>query len=279
MDSASTAAAFLAVIALSDGLRLLPVGAIVISRLVFGEWVVAWAHAHRQGNGRLRLITWCSPLQLPAVLREASAATLPLNRRLTRFRARMRRTRLLVAVLRAGGLLTLVALIAGIPMLTARAGAWGLVLGASLALWLCVVQAVVAIAAFRRAGSSLGNAMLASARFLWPFTAPRAAEEVMSRVIDGIPALVALHELLPADAFRRFARPLLFDALVRGEQAAEVAELRALLGETKVALILNEPPLVRDGDAWCPRCGTNYYRGARFCSDCAQVELRPQAVG
>lgn len=101
----------------------------------------------------------------------------------------------------------------------------------------------------------------------------------MSRVIDGIPALVALHELLPADAFRRFARPLLFDALVRGEQAAEVAELRALLGETKVALILNEPPLVRDGDAWCPRCGTNYYRGARFCSDCAQVELRPQAVG
>ena len=279
MDSASTAAAFLAVIALSDGLRLLPAGAIIVSRLAFGDWAIAGAGDDRHTGGGLRLITWCSPLLLPAVLAFDTDARLPLRRRLARFRARLHRTRSHVTALRVGGVLTLAALIAGIPWLTARSGMWGLLLGVSLVLWLCVVQTLVAIAAFRRAGRALGSAVLASTKFLWPFTAPRAAEEVMSRVIVGVPALVVLHELLRTDVFRRFARPLLFDALVRGEQRVEVAELRAVLGESEVTEILNEPPLVRDGDAWCPRCGASFYRAARFCSDCAEVELRPQTAG
>ena len=225
------------------------------------------------------MITWCSPLLLPAVLRDAGDATLPLGRRVARFRARARRSRSAVAALRIGGVITLAVLIAGIPFLTARSGIWGLLLGVSLVLWLCVVQTVVAIAAFRRAGVALGRAMLASARFLWPFTAPRAAEEVLSRVISGVPAMVVLRELLPADAFRRFVRPVLFDAVVRGGEGADVAELRAHLGENEVAAILNEPPLDRDGDAYCPRCGASFYQAARLCSDCADVELRPQTAG
>jgi hypothetical protein len=279
VDNASTAAAFLAVIALSDGLRLLPAGAIVVSRLAFGEWVVAGTAAARLATGGLRLITWCSPLLLPVVLRDTAHETLQPKRRITRVRARMRRIRSYVAVLRVGGVLTLAALIAGIPWLTARSGAWGLLLGVSVVLWLCVVQTVVAIAALRRTGLALGTALLASARFLWPFSAPRAAEEVMHRALAGAPALIALRELLSRDAFRGFARPLLFDAVVLGEQTGDVAELRAFLGESEVADILNEPPLLRDGDAYCPRCGASFYRVARFCSDCAEVELRAQAAG
>jgi hypothetical protein len=132
--------------------------------------------------------------------------------------------------------------------------------------------------AFRKAGASLSRATRESVKFLWPFSAPRAAEEVVSRAIAGVPTLVVVHELLPADAFRRFARPLLFDAVVRGEQNGHVAELRALLGESEVARIVNEPPLVHDGDAYCPRCGASFYRVARCCSDCVEVELRPRAA-
>ena len=247
--------------------------------MAFGQWVVAWVGAHRQAGGGLRLITWCSPLLLPVVLACDAAATLPVRRRLARFRARRRRTGPYVAALRAGGVVTLMALIGGIPWLTARSGIWGLLFGVSLVLGLCVVQTIVAIAAFRRAGSALGSAMLASAKFLWPFTAPRAAEEVLCRVISGAPALLVLHELLSTDAFRRFARPLLFDAVVRGEQTGQIAELRAFLGERQVAVIVNEAPLLRDGDAYCPRCGASFYRVARFCSDCVEVELRPLAAG
>ena len=121
--------------------------------------------------------------------------------------------------------------------------------------------------------------MLGSARYLWPFSAPRAAEDVMTRVTADVPPLVLLRELLPPDAFRRFARPLLFDAVIRGEQAEGGATLRAHLGESHVAEIVTKPPSEPDGDAYCPRCGASYYRGARFCSDCGEVELRPQAAG
>lgn len=279
MDSASTAAAFLAAIAVSDGLRLLPAGAIVVCRLAFGDWSVAWASAARPAGSRLRLITWCSPLLLPVVATIDADATLPLRRRVARFRARMRRTREYVAVLRVGGVVILVALIAGIPWLTARSSAWGLLLGISLVLLLCVMQTVIAIAAFRRAGVAFGGAAVASVRYLWPFSAQRAAEDVMHRAAADVPQMVLMHELMPPETFRRFARPILFDAVVRHDARHEVAMLRAHLGEALVAEIVNRPPSDRDGDAYCPRCGASFYRGTRFCSDCAGVELRPQIAG
>lgn len=278
MDSPATAAAFLAAIAVSDGLRLLPAGAIVVSRFARGDWTVTWLNPDTRTGGRLRLITWCSPLLLPQVLAGTPDATMPPRRRLARFRRRMRRARGYLAALRVGGMLTLGALVIGIPSLTARSGVWGLLLGVALALGLSVAQAVVAIAALRRAGAGSRHAMLTSARYLWPFTAPRAAEDVMSWVTGGVPPLILVHELLPPDAFRRFARPLLFDAVVRGEHAEGVAALRAHLGESQVSEIVSRPPSERDGDAYCPRCGASFYRAAHVCSDCAGVELRPWAV-
>jgi hypothetical protein len=96
----------------------------------------------------------------------------------------------------------------------------------------------------------------------------------MHRVVTGVPPLILMHELLSADAFRRFARPLLFDAVVRGERSVGIAELRAYVGEPWVVELMNQAPSDRDGDAYCPRCGASFYRGTRFCSDCAEVELR-----
>lgn len=266
-------------IAVSDGLRLLPAGAIVVCRLAFGDWSVAWPSAGGHDASRLRLVTWCSPLLLPVVAAVAADASLPLRRRVVRFRARMRRTEAYVAVLRIGGVAILVALIAGIPWLTARSGAWGLLLGISLVVSLCVLQTVIAIGAFRRTGATFGRAAVASVRYLWPFSAQRAAEDVLHRAAADVPQMILMHELLPPETFRRFARPSLFDAIVRHEARHEVAMLRGHLGEALVAEIVNRPPSDGDGDAYCPRCGTNFYRGARFCSDCSGVELRPQIAG
>lgn len=276
MDNPATVAALLAAIAVSDGLRLLPAGAIVVSRLAFGDWRAAWVNTDRDAGSRLRLITWCSPLLLPVVLAGTPDATMPLSQRVARFRKRMRRTRSYLAALRVGGILTLAALVIGIPWLTARSGIWGLLLGVALVLGLSLTQAVVAIVAVRRAGAGMGHAMLRSARYLWPFTAPRAAEDVLSCVTAGVPPLILLHQLLPADAFRRFVRPLLFDAVVCGEHPERVTALRAHLGESQVSEIVSRPPSERDGDAYCPRCGASFYRGARVCSDCVGVELLPQ---
>ena len=262
---------------MSDGLRLLPAGAIVVSRALFGDWAVGGVDANRHGASRLRLVTWCSPLILPLVLGPNVEHGIPATGRLETLRQRMRRSHPHVAVLRMGGILTLAALVLGIPWLTARSGMWGLLLGVALVALLSVVQAVVAIVALRRLGVTLARSALTSAKYLWPFTAPRAAEDVMHRVVAGVPALILLHELLTPEAFRDFARPILFDAVMRGEETEDVATLRAHLGESRIAEIVNRPPK-RDGDAYCPRCGTSFYRGTRFCSDCAEVELRPHAA-
>lgn len=273
MSSATSAAVLLAVIALSDGLRLLPAGAIVVCRVVVGAWSVGWVNADR--TRRPRLVTWCSPFALPLVLADDVESHLTVGRRRARFRARLRRTRAHVAALRIGGVLILATLIVGIPWLTARADVWGFLLGLSTVLWLCFVQTVIAIVALRRAGSGLKRALLASVKYLWPFSGPRAAEDVMQQVTRDVPPLILLREFLTVDAFDHFIRPILFDAVVRGAETAAVAELRACLGEGQVASIVNQPPRHRDGDAFCPRCGASFYRRAGFCSDCVEVELRP----
>jgi hypothetical protein len=279
VDSASTAAAFLAAIAVSDGLRLLPAGAIVVCRLAVGDWFVSWASADEHAGSRFRLVTWCSPVLLPVVAVLDTDTTPPLRRRVVRFRARLRRTRRYVAVLRVGGVAILAALIAGIPWLTARSGAWGLLLGISVVVLLCVMQTVIAIAAFRRTGAAFGRAAVASARYLWPFSAQRAAEDVLHRAAADVPQMILMHELLPPETFRRFARPILFDAVVRHDARHEADVLRSHIGEAMVADIVDRPPSDRDGDAYCPRCGTSFYQRSRFCSDCAEVELLPLIAG
>jgi hypothetical protein len=278
VDNASTAAAFLALIAVSDGLRLLPAGAIVVSRVLLGDWSLSKTAATNSGN-TVRLITWCGPLVQPLVLRTDQHSTLSARRLLTRFRARRRRTQSLVGALRVVGTLTLLALVAGVPLLTSRSGVWGLLLGVSIVLCLCVVQTVLAVFAFRRAGETPFRALLGASRFLWPFSAPRAAEEVMTRVAMGVPALIVVDQLLKPEAFTGFARPLLFDAVVRGEETGPVAALRQHLGASRVAAILNAPPPMPDGDVYCPRCGASFYRSARVCSDCSDVELLTQTTG
>jgi hypothetical protein len=277
LDSATGAAAFLAVIALLDGLRLLPAaaGAIVVRNTWLRGWSVARV-SEPDDRERVRLLTWCSPVALPLVLSTRPQLSLPARRLVARFRARRARTRGHVVALRVGGVSTLIALVLGIPLLTSRYGLWGLLVAVSAVLLLSLTQAAVAMRALRRAGSSLREAAVASVRLCWPFTAPRAAEEVERQVASGMPPLVLLAELLPPGEFGSFVRPLLYDAVVRGVESPDVRDLCDHLGESRIRALTREPPMSADGEAWCPRCGDSFARAHGNCSDCADVALVPR---
>lgn len=275
MDSAITAAAFLAVIALSDGLRLLPAGAIVLCHVWWRGWHVVLV-TDRDSGDRPRLMTWCSPLMLPLMLSARREPPLPVARLIARFRARHARTRGHVLALRVGGVLTLVSLVAGIPLLTSRSGIWGLLVATAAVFLLSLGQAVVAMLGMRRAGRSRRKAAAACLRLCWPFNAPRAAEEVERQVVSDVPALVLVAELLGPDDFARFARPLLYDAVMRGLEDQEVARLRGELGASRVVALIREAPTSADGNAWCPRCGDSFTRTDGYCSDCVDVALVPR---
>lgn len=225
---------------------------------------------------RARLLTWCSPIALPLVLSEGQESLLPVRRLVARFRARRARTRGHVVALRVGGAITLVALVLGIPILTSRYGVWGLLVALAALLLLSLTQAVLAMLGTRRAGCSLRDAAVACVRLCWPFTAPRAAEEVERQVASGVPRLVLLAELLSPEEFGQFVRPLLYDAVVRGAENSDVSDLSGHLGQSRVRALTGAPPMSADGTAWCPRCGDSFDRTDGYCSDCVDVALEPR---
>lgn len=225
---------------------------------------------------RARLLTWCSPLVLPLVLPSRPESSLPVRRLVARFRARRARTRGHVAALRVGGVSTLIALVVGIPLLTSTYGVWGLLVAIAAVLLLSLAQAAVAMLGLRRAGCSLREAGMACFRLCWPFTAPRAAEEVERQVASGMPRLVLLAELLPPGELGVFARPLLYDAVVRGVENPDVRHLYGHLGEARIRALTREPPMSADGEGWCPRCGDSFARSHGYCSDCVDVALVPR---
>ncbi|MEX2153960.1 MAG: hypothetical protein WD825_11525 [Gemmatimonadaceae bacterium] len=279
-DDIVTTSLILALVALSDGVRRIPAGAIVLRRLGLGPWT---APRFEEPESRLELVSWCIPLALPLVLTRESngtsgpeSAELALTRRLTRFRARLRRVRHHVLALRINGLAILATLVVVLPLLAYRGGAWGFLVGVQLLLTLCLVQVVAAAMALRRVGIALRPALFASVPFAWPFTAPRAAEVVQSHAVAGLPPLLALHELAPEDEFLRVARPALYDAMVRNIVSDDVAALAELWGEARVRSLIGKPS-AEDADLYCPRCGSAFNPGREFCTDCGDVALLPRA--
>lgn len=270
MDSLVTAGAFLAIIAWSEGLRALPAGAQVLRRLPFDAWRVAGGPEEVR---RIRVVSWCIPLALPLVVGAEVVSDAPdTPAAVAMLRERARRARRHLAALRVNGVVILLALVVGLPMLVGRSGVWGLLVGMTTMVVLACVQAALAASAFARLGERPGRALLAATRYCWPFAAQRAPEDLQRRVASDLPALVLLHELLPADEFARVARPLVYDALVGGASAPETERLLAHLGEREARALLALPPSEPDA-RFCPRCGTGFQPDRAHCSDCAGVAL------
>jgi hypothetical protein len=272
MDSVASAGVLLAAVAVADGIRALPAGAILIRHLPLVGWRLADAPEH---PARLRLLSWCIPLSLPLVVDAEEELLAPgtLRRTMTRLRSRRRRVERHLVALRALGMVTLATLIAALPLLVGRSGVWGLIVGLGILLALCLAQFGIGAIALARGGASRWTAALRAAKYLWPFTAPRAAEEVQRQVAAGVPALVLLHELLPPNEFAGIARPLVYDVLAHSQPRPGVAALMEHLGLERAHALIATAPERGDGDAYCPRCGKEFYAGIERCSDCIGVGL------
>jgi hypothetical protein len=274
----------LAIVVWLDGWRRFPDGAVLVARPGLGPWRVRapWTRV-----GAFALVAWWEPIIVPLLLSSSpDAPSVPRARwmndfglAVTRGRRRLRRVRAERVVLRGLGVLTVLWIIVGIPVATARFGGPGLIAGVVGALALAVETMVIAALALRSLGLSWGRSLRMSAPLLSPFGAPRAAG-----IVTGI-AVGPLHSIAPAAAllgdarFLAWVRPWAYDALshrdVDGCNAAvAVADLvRALprdLLERAVAPTVHD---TGDGERYCPRCIRTYREVIETCTDCDDLAL------
>jgi hypothetical protein len=258
----------LAVVALFEGVRRLPPDAFVLRRVLGGRWR---AVTPLELGRDFVLIAWPIPIVYAIALRRDGDADerVGIARHGARLRARARRTRMLMAALRAWGTVILLALVVGAPVATLRWDAFGLVASVVILFLMCVIQALATHAAMRRAGATRRSAVLTSLRMLWPFSAPSAAELVQLQVVRGAPWILVLIELLGRDGSLATMRAGLYDALRQGEVNSLVS---ALYGRDAIAAFLTSPA-DSGGHPFCPRCGAQYREGIEACVNCEGVAL------
>jgi hypothetical protein len=288
-----TTAAAMAAVSWLEGVARTASGSVALRRVGFGPWRV---HEPAEVGAGWRVVAWWPPLTL-AVLLEPDAsrvadATCGSARLAHRLRARQRRARVHVALLRVLGALVLLTLVAGIPLATARLGVAGLVLGVAALLYLGICTSVATYAGLRRAGVVWRAALLPALRALWPFLALRAAATVQGSVVAGAPPAIVTRVLLGEPAFARWVRPALWDATHRDATCRGVApedDAPTLVAEVAAALVdegghdalaaARAPDDAAPGDAWCPRCARLYRASLAECAACDGVALVGAGAG
>jgi hypothetical protein len=275
VGDALVTAALLAAVAISESVRRLPAGALVLRRDALAPWKLA--RTTELGRG-LHLLAWFVPFTLPVVLPDAAESQLGLRRLAKRLDARTRRVSGELAVMRVLGLLVLVLLVT-IPFAILRSGAWGLLVGLALLIGLSMTQSALAWTALRRTGLTAIPALRASARFVWPFSAPQAPVAVQERLTSGMPALLAAYRMMGEAEFLSAFRHLVYDT-VNGGASVESAELvTRICGRQRLVAYLATPPsLTHSAESearlpFCPRCATVYRAGLTECADCSGVPL------
>jgi hypothetical protein len=257
-------------ITLAEGVRQLPADAIVLRRLGFGRW--RFVRRVEIGAG-LRLVSWCLPASLPLVLHRGPSPSLAgegeIREQLEAMRVRVGERKLALGLLRVLGLVTVLLLVAGVPIVVDRNGIFGLIVAVVVLLELTFVQALWTAWLLRQLGASGRSAAVASLKLLNPFGVQRAPEVVFGRIVGDVPALAAACELLGDEEFVRAFRPMLYDAL----HGDGVAIPTSVLAEGRLASLLRTPPLGLSTGAFCPRCASQFASGGGFCSDCDDVPL------
>lgn len=261
-DSLVTAG-ILAVVALSEGIRVVPPGGLVLER-PRGRWRIA--RTFELGSG-MHVVSWCIPYTLPAVLPGVDVTGKEARSRAAELPGRLAGVQRHVTALRALGAVVLVVLVAGLPYSASHWSGFGLLGALALLILLCIAQSSIT----RRALAALGERPGAAWRFLWPFSAPRAPQFVQERAMAGVPPLLAAHLLLAADDLLREMRPFVYD-VVSHREAAEAPELLTLYKRAELERFI-ATPLETDAQPYCPRCASIYRAGTASCADCEGVAL------
>jgi hypothetical protein len=240
-----------------EGVRRVPAGAVLLRNAAGYPWQVAAGPYAAQG---WRLASWLSPLVCHLVLVPGPGEGRTAPRHLRRW----------AAALRVPSLLALLALVVGVPLLTASAGVVGLIQAVVLAFGASLLAALASVLALWRMGVPVKAALGDALPLISPFAAPRAPEIVLARALDGVGFADALRCLLPADAFAEWMRPVAYD-LSRGLAEDGVS---ALLPAGEAAAILRARPAESGaGDVYCARCGRVYLPTATACRACEGAEM------
>lgn len=250
-----------AVLALIEGIRRVPRGAVVLQRVLFGPWKVAGPEERE----RVRLLSWWSPLMTTLVLAPRPTYA---KKTVDDLRAALESRELYTALfdLRLFGVVELLVLVAGIPLALERFGTLGFLWAAGAVVVLCLSIYLTLVFSARALGKPLRAALRWALPFLSPFAAPRAAEALLAKAVGSVAPGVVTRALVPAAGFLWWIRPLVYDAGQGGDtdrrllEGLNVSELRRELAEL--------PHDAKEG-AWCPRCGATFTAGAATtCSEC-----------
>jgi hypothetical protein len=276
--------ALLAIVLWLDGWRRVSGDGILVARAGWGQWTVGapWAQA-----GHFALVAWWPPIVMPMLVPIPSTPAprgdrppwaVDFRMALVRGQRRLRRVRFSLSTLRSFGVLLLAWITLGIPLLTSRFGAAGLIRGIVTAFAIAVMMALVTTFTLRRLGATLGSSVRQSFALVSPFSACRAAELVVAAALDDLDPLHRVAALLGETRFLNWLRPLAYDALRPSSRAADrepspIASLVRTLPRDLLTRAASVPSVGEGGSTYCPRCARLYREDATTCADCDDVLL------
>ncbi len=239
----------LAGLTMAEGFRRVPAGSLLLRHVPGYPWQVAAGPAPAS---RWRLASAFSPLALHCLVPPSAEGE-------GQNAGRLRRG--WITLLRIPSLLALAVLLAGVPLLTASMGTTGLIVSIATLFAASLLTAGAAMAALVRMGVGWKTAGADALRIVSPFTAPRAPEIVLERVLSGVPPAEAARALLPPAHFSAWIRPFAYDQVTGSADA--------ILPQDEARRIIRQPPPdASAGDAYCPRCAGVYVPGVERCHAC-----------
>jgi hypothetical protein len=251
--------AVFATLVLLEGLRRVPAGALVLR----GTGPSGWSpRGEPEPRGRWRLVSWWSPVA-PALLLPPLEGAPGLGP--GELEVRLKVARRAAPWLAGTAAVTLLALILGLPIATARFGAVGFLAGAAVVFALAVTNAWAGALALRRLGSPRGRRPILA--WCSPFAAGRVLEGVLEAALAGASPAQAVRALAGEEVFASWCRPRAYDVV---HQKADDADLRAAADRATLEAIIASPPVDGAGGAsFCPRCSATWRVPDGPCPACA----------
>jgi hypothetical protein len=245
--------AILFAIAAFEGVRQLGPDEVVLRCNLLGVWRVAtpvqlWRDWH--------VVSFLSPFLLAIVVPPAvGVSSLPDRERGL---AEFAQTSGTIIALRLLGALDLLLLILGIPWAVSRFGAAGFLGALACVLVVSVSTAIMTAVLLTRDGLPSRGAVRKAISLASPFSAPLAAEIVLSARTRRYPRLSAISQLIGETQFRAWIRPWAYDL-----ESPRPSIRNAWLEEIGLSLSMSERAGILDSasegcrveERYCPRCG------------------------